>query len=200
MPSLPVVPVKGFQAVKAANAASRASTAAVSAARHETVIDDLVTVVETNPSALQRLKDRLPTLFSKVPSATDVVNAMKNNKLATALIAYEIYDDGEQLLSWLTSDDGPKPTSSKDKALLDSIIARLKSEKPGSRITDPQAPEGTGSIRDATGAYVIERAHQAFRDDIMALGGPRRVAAMFRVLTTDEDYRNLWLALMIEGR
>lgn len=200
MPSLPVVPVKGFQAVKAANAASRASTAAVSAARHETVIDDLVTVVETNPSVLQRLKDRLPTLFSKVPSATDVVNAMKNNKLATALIAYEIYDDGEQLLSWLTSDDAPRPTSAKDKALLDSIVARLKSEKPGSRITDPQAPEGTGSAGDATGAYVIERAHQAFRDDVMALGGPRRVAAMFRVLTTDEDYRNLWLALMIEGR
>lgn len=200
MPTFPVVPVKGFQAIKAANAARRASTAAVSAARHEAVIDDLVTVIETNPSVLKRLKDRLPTLFPKVPSVTDVVNVMKNNKMATALIAYEIYDDGEQLLSWLDSDDAPKPTSTKDRSLLDSIVARLRGEKPGSRITDPQAPEGTGSAGDATDAYVIERAHQAFRDDVMALGGPRRVAAMFRVLTTDEDYRNLWLALMIEGR
>lgn len=200
MPSFPVVPVKGFQAVKAAAAARRASTAAASAARHEVIIDDLVTVVETNPEVLKRLSTRLPTLFPKVPSVADVAKAIKNNKMATALVAYEIYDDGEQLLSWLTGDDAPKPTSAKDKSLLDAIIARLKGEKPHPSITDPRAPEGTGSADDANGAYIIERAHQAFRDDIMALGGPRRVAAMFRVLTTDEDYRNLWLALMIGER
>lgn len=226
MAKVPLLPLNGFAgtAVSAETAAAKAAfrpapqigatigrTVYSKFARHADVVKVIQDRVTADPSLLPRLAARLPGQFPEVPTTQSLIAKIKNNKLLTAVVGYEILEEGNDLYEWIVSDDGPQAKSAADKTLIGTIISVLRGDnEPGGANSSsspralagviPDAPDGTGDGDDASKAYLIERAHKAFQADVYSLGGPLRVAALFRVLTTDEDYRNLWLSIMAQGR